>query len=234
MSRLLFGAVAVVSFLLSGTANAALYSQLSSPFVKTTFNDPVLGDVNAYISQNDGALDPAVVYDNFSLASNASVNKISWVGAYLLSTAGILPTFQVSFFENGVGAPGAQIGVPLTVSATEALQSDPGFFLYTAELAAPVAFMGGTEYWLSVVANVPDTDLWGWAITGAPVSTSLDGSVQDFAGNRFIYPTVDFAFSLDGPSNNVIPEPMSALVFVGLIGGMAIYRRKKAISANAS
>jgi len=32
----------------------------------------------------------------------------------------------------------------------------------------------------------------------------------------------------------VIPEPMSALVFPGLLGETAIYRRKKAISENDS
>jgi len=241
MSRLLFGAFAVMCFLLSGTANAALYSQLSSPFVKTTFNDPDLGFVNAYVSQNDGALDPAAVYDNFSLASNASVNKISWVGAYLLSSTG-LPTFEISFFTNFPASPNPGIVPPpsslalsnVAVTATQIPGTGfEGYFLYTADIA-PVAFLGGQTYWLSVVANVPDTDLWGWAITDAPVSPSLDGSVQDFGGRRYIYPTVDFAFSLDGTSSNVIPEPMSALVFVGLIGGMAIYRRKKAISANAS
>jgi len=39
--------------------------------------------------------------------------------------------------------------------------------------------------------------------------------------------------TLDNQSE-VIPEPMSALVFPGLSGETAIYRRKKAISANDS
>jgi hypothetical protein len=247
MSRLLFGAFAVMCFLLSGTANAALYSQLSTPFVKTTFFDPGLGrDVNAYVSQNDSILfDPVIgqVFDNFRLDADASVNKISWVGAYLLSSTGLVPTFEISFFTNplpvspdpGIVPPPSSLALS-NVAVTETQIPGTGFegyFLYTADIA-PVAFLGGQTYWLSVMANVPVAEDWGWAITNANVSPALVGSVQDFGVDRFVYDRVDFAFSLDGTSSNVIPEPMSALVFVGLIGGMAIYRRKKAISANAS
>lgn len=96
------------------------------------------------------------------------------------------------------------------------------------------------------MANVPEVDDdWGWAITNADVNPLLRGSVQTYEGVFYQYPstvngqvlnfpTVDFAFSLEGSGSAVIPEPMSALVFAGLLGGMAIYRRKKAISANAS
>jgi hypothetical protein len=254
MSRLLFGAFAVMCFLLSGTANAALYSQLSSPFVKTGVFDPEINDVvNFYLSQNDTnkPVDPIIgqVFDNFKLDADSSVTKINWVGVYSFLDDGIEPTFEISFYQDGSGGmPGTMIGSTLTgVNATENAQSDPGYFLYSANIA-PVALLGGTNYWVSVMANVPVAqDFWGWAITGAAVDPSLLGSAQFYNGIWYKYPStvvngqqvlqfppVDFAFSLDGTSANVIPEPMSALVFVGLIGGMAIYRRKKAISVNAS
>jgi hypothetical protein len=60
---------------------------------------------------------------------------------------------------------------------------------------------------------------------------TLRGSFQDQFGSGFSL-GADLAFSLDGPNVNVIPEPMSALVFVGLIGGMAVYRRRKGVSAS--
>ena len=248
MSRLLFGAFAVVSFLFSGTANAALYSQLSTPFVKTSVNDPLLGVTNAY----DVSLprDPiiGIVSDNFRLTSDALVSMINWVGVYPNLDAGIEPTFEIGFYEDGSGGmPGTMIGTTLAgVTATENAQSDPGYFLYSANIA-PVALMGNTNYWISVMANVPkEVDDWGWAITDADVNPLLRGSVQTYEGVFYQYPstvvngrvlnfpTVDFAFSLEGSGSAVIPEPMSALVFAGLLGGMAIYRRKKAISANAS
>ena len=250
MSRLLFGAFAVVSFLFSGTANAALYSQLSTPFVKTSVNDPLLGVTNAYVSQNDVSLPVpiiGIVSDNFRLTSDALVSKINWVGLYSYLDAGIEPTFEIGFYEDGSGGmPGTMIGTTIAgVTATENAQSDLGYFLYSANIA-PVALMGNTNYWISVMANVPEVDDdWGWAITNADVNPLLRGSVQTYEGVFYQYPstvngqvlnfpTVDFAFSLEGSGSAVIPEPMSALVFAGLLGGMAIYRRKKAISANAS
>ena len=251
MSRLLFGAFAVVSFLFSGTANAALYSQLSTPFVKTSVIDPQLGKPNAYVSQNDVSLLPrdpiiGIVSDNFRLTSDALVSNINWVGLYSYLDAGIKPTFEIGFYEDGSGGmPGTMIGTTLAgVTATETPLPDEGYFLYSTNIATPVALMGNTNYWISVMANVPqEVDDWGWAITDADVNPLLRGSVQTYKGVFYQYPstvvnvqfpTVDFAFSLEGSGSAVIPEPMSALVFVGLLGGMAIYRRKKAISANAS
>ena len=251
MSRLLFGAFAVVSFLFSGTANAALYSQLSTPFVKTSVIDPQLGKPNAYVSQNDVSLLPrdpiiGIVSDNFRLTSDALVSNINWVGLYSYLDAGIKPTFEIGFYEDGSGGmPGTMIGTTLAgVTATETPLPDEGYFLYSTNIATPVALMGNTNYWISVMANVPkEVDDWGWAITDADVNPLLRGSVQTYEGVFYQYPstvvnvqfpTVDFAFSLEGSGSAVIPEPMSALVFAGLLGGMAIYRRKKAISANAS
>jgi hypothetical protein len=251
MSRLLFGAFAVVSFLFSGTANAALYSQLSTPFVKTSVFDPIIKLTNAYVSQNDVSLLPGdpiigIVSDNFRLTSDALVSKINWVGAYSVSSDGEGPTFEIGFYEDFFGLPGLEISSISGVTATETPLPDPGYFLYSANIA-PVALMGNTNYWISVMANVPQVvDDWGWAITNADVNPLLRGSVQTYEGVFYQYPstvvngqvlnfpTVDFAFSLEGSGSAVIPEPMSALVFAGLLGGMAIYRRKKAISANAS
>ena len=130
MSRLLFGSFAAVSFLFSGTANAEFYSQLTTPFVKTSVNDPIIGVTNAYTSQNDVALsDPVIgkVYDNFRLANATYVTKINWVGAYSTLSLGLNPTFEINFYQDGVGgAPGPQIGTTLTVAATEAAQTDAG------------------------------------------------------------------------------------------------------------
>jgi hypothetical protein len=249
MSRLLFGAFAVVSFLFSGTANAALYSQLSTPFVKTSVNDPLLGVTNAYVSQNDVSLPVpiiGIVSDNFRLTSDALVSKINWVGAYSVSSDGERPTFEIGFYEDFFGLPGLEISSISGVAATETPLPDEGDFLYSTIITTPVALMGNTNYWISVMANVPQVDDdWGWAITNADVNPLLRGSVQTYEGVFYQYPstvngqvlnfpTVDFAFSLEGSGSAVIPEPMSALVFAGLLGGMAIYRRKKAISANAS
>lgn len=242
MCRLLFGAFAVLSFLFSGTANAEFYSQLSTPFVKASVVDPLLGVVNAYISQNDASQSESVigkVFDNFRLGSAASVTKINWVGAYSSLNVGINPTFEINFYQDGVGGmPGLQIGTSLTaVAATETPLSDPGYFLYSADIA-PVALLGGIDYWISVMANVPEaSDLWGFAITDATVDPSLRGSAQFYDGTMFSYPstvgsdqfpTVDFAFSLEGPA--VIPEPGSIVLLVTsaiAIFGLRPFRARK-------
>jgi hypothetical protein len=241
MSRLLFGAFAVVS-LFSGTTNAEFYSQLSTPFVKTSVNDPVIGVTNFYVSQNDASLSPPVigeVFDNFRLASAGSVTKINWVGAYSFLNIGISPTFEINFYQDGVGGiPGLRIGSTLSaVAATETSQSDPGYFLYSATIA-PVALLGGTNYWLSIMANVPDAlDSWGLAITNATVDPSLLGSAQLYGGIMYKYPstvgsdqfpTVDFAFSLEA-----VPEPGSIVLLVtssiAIFGLRPIRARKRAV-----
>lgn len=222
MSRLLFGAFAVVSFLFSGTANAGFYSQLTTPFVKTSVNDPIIGVTNYYTSQYDAA-DPVIgkVYDNFRLAYATYVTKINWVGAYSSLSIGLNPTFEINFYQDGAGgAPGPQIGTTLTVAATETAQSDAGYFLYSATIA-PVELLGGTNYWLSIMADVSDAvDSWGFAITDAAVDPSLRGSAQFYGGTLYKYPstvgsdqfpTVDFAFSLEG---TVVPEPSSIILLV--------------------
>ena len=242
MSRLLFGAFAIVS-LFSGTASAGFYSQLSTPFVKTSVNDPIIGVTNVYVSQNDVSLTPPVigeVFDNFRLASAGSVTKINWVGVYSSLDAGINPTFEINFYQDGVGgAPGSRIGTTLSaVAATETAQADAGYFLYSANIAS-VVLLGGTNYWLSIMANVPDAvDSWGMAITNAAVDPSLLGSAQIYEGVSYQYPstvgtnqfpTVDFAFSLQG---TIVPEPSSIVLLVtssiAIFGLRPIRRRKLA------
>lgn len=240
MSRLLFGAFVVVS-LFSGTASAGFYSQLSTPFVKTSVNDPIIGVTNVYVSQNDVTFDSPVigeVFDNFRLASPTSVTTINWVGAYSFLTVGINPTFEINFYQDGVGGmPGSRIGTTLSaVAATETAQSDAGYFLYSANIAS-VVLLGGTNYWLSVMANVRDSvDSWGMAITNAAVDPSLLGSAQFYGGDLYQYPstvgpdqfpTVDFAFSLQG---TIVPEPSSIVLLVTssiAIFGLRPIRRRK-------
>jgi len=233
MSRLLFGAFAVVSFLFSGTANAEFYSQLSTPFVKTSVNDPVIGPTTAYTSMNDVSpptpLFIGEVFDNFRLASAGSVTKINWVGAYSSKDVGLNPTFEINFYQDGVGGlPGSRIGTTLSaVAATETPQTDAGYFLYSANIA-PVALLGGTNYWLSIMANINDAvESWGFAITDAAVAPSLQGSAQFTDGTLFKYPstvgadqfpTVDFAFSLEVTT---VPEPSSIVLL--LTSSIAIF-----------
>lgn len=195
-----------------------------------------------YYSENDtsasGLGNYATTYDDFTLGSTATIGSVSWVGS-IISTTAVTPTsFTIDIFANTTtSCPGGGATCPNTSSMlyTTTVSGDAGqtflqndsFSNPTYSYSDPINFTatGGTEYWISIVANVPAPTDWVWES-----GTGGDGySYQTLFGTPALL-AVDEAFSLNSPS--AVPEPMSAgLVGAGLVLlGLASRRLKRPIA----
>ncbi|MEM1224835.1 MAG: PEP-CTERM sorting domain-containing protein [Planctomycetota bacterium] len=227
-------------FGLAGTdrrVHAQTFDQIGGTFVPFTFS----GD-QAAASQFD-ALGPgfgtrddfATAYDNFSFAGTLSVVEVDWVGEffdddYLLFD---LPDFQLQFHaDSPTGPNGSEPGALLksydfTQFQVNATPLADNFVSYSVDLASdPFGVTGGTEYWISVVADVDvDQNEWGLAYSDSGPDGD-DFSVQDFdldlvgPRDRF-YDTPDFALSI-----TAVPEPGSLAILL-VSGSMMVLRRRK-------
>lgn len=206
-------------------AIAALCMASTRAQADTLYNQPT-NNFGGFYSQNDtttgGLGNFATVYDDFTLSSTATIGSISWVGNIDNSVS---PTgFTIDIYANSTsGCPGGEPSCPNTGSmlyttsiAGTAGQTSLGDDLLGApeySYSAPINFTAaaGTEYWVSIVANVPYTGGdWSWESgTGGD-----EYSYQDFFGS--LNPiAVDEAFALYSPSS--VPEPASAgLLAIGL------------------
>jgi hypothetical protein len=187
-----------------------LYSQLPSNYF------------GGYYSEDDtsvSGLGPYVTtYDDFTLGSTATIGSVSWVGS-IISTVGVTPTsFTIDIFSNSTTGCIGDPTCPNTMLYTTTISGDAGqnspvidfFGNPTYSYSDPINFTatGGTEYWISIVANVPAPTDWVWES-----GTGGDGySYQTLFGTTTAL-SVDEAFALNSPS--AVPEPMSA----GLVGG---------------
>lgn len=177
-----------------------------------------------FYSQNDtttgGLGNFATVYDDFSFTSTTTIGSVSWVGNIDNS---VDPTgFTIEIFGNSTsGCPGGEASCPNTSSALYSTSisgnagetslgldffGDPEF-----SYSAPINFTAaaGTEYWISIVANVPYSGGdWSWES-----GTGGDGySYQNFFGSLNAI-QVDEAFTV----YSSVPEPASlGLLAIGL------------------
>jgi hypothetical protein len=222
--------VSVQALLLGGNALRAdflLYNQNS--------NFPVSGANGVWLSQFDTA-PPAdgglgflgQVYDDFALAKNGVVYRVTWQGGYFEpASAGTPPTnnltFTINFYNSnasgGLGSLLATRVVPNNAGESlvglEAGSGGDGnlIFNYAADIA-PVSLTGGNTYWLSIMAdlnfgNNTTVGAWGWHTGVGGNGTAL----QDYIppdGPEVFGSTVpsDMAFSLQ-----TAPEPASISLF---------------------
>ncbi len=201
--------LASILLLLSSTTLSAtiLYEQSwnLSDALYASQNDPVYGNF-------------ATMFDNFTLISTDSITHVNWIGGYFNPpTAGSISSFEVAFWADDGGAPGALLYSQTVMGdANETFITDvTGYPTYAYNLGLTTAFpaLAGTTYWLSVQPTIPYPPQWGWA-----VGTGGDGmSYQIFNGVGGVV-EADMAFSLEHREGEAIPEPISlALAGGGLL-----------------
>jgi PEP-CTERM motif len=184
---------------------------------------------NLYASQNDtsGTFGMfAQSYDNFSLASAATLTEVQWVGGYYNpQSAGPITLWTVSFSADNSGQPGATLYLTTTPGngSETFLQNDnlgDPVYLYTATVN--FAAGAGTTYWLSVVPDLAFPPQWGWT-----TSSQGDGVAwQTYFGTGSQIPS-DLAFSLYKTQQTGAPEPGSLMLLgSGIVGIAATLRRK--------
>jgi hypothetical protein len=168
----------------------------------------------------------ATSYDNFTLATAATVTGVEWTGSYFNSpNQGSITAFTLTFWSDAAGQPSgtALDTVVIPGNANETATGVGGVdnagnpvFTYSADISSfPLIAAAGTQYWLSIVPDLGFPPQWGWES-----GTGGDGiSYQDFFGSRS-QNAIDLAFALNGsPVATVIPEPGSLTLWgLGLVG----------------
>jgi hypothetical protein len=204
---------------LQALAALALISGASQLQASLLFNQPT-NNFGGFISQNDtsggGLGNYSTVYDNFTLGADSTVLAIFWVGSYSNpNVQGAMSGVTISIWGDNSGAP--DLSGPLYTTgdmAGNAFETSIGTdffgspeFSYGANVN--FAATGGTQYWLSIVSDVPLPPEWEWES-----GTGGDGlSYQNQVTLGSI--AVDEAFAL---SDTAIPEPASTvLVGAGLL-----------------
>lgn len=173
--------------------------------------------------------------DNFMLPSDSTVETVRWWGG---NEANFAPNtelfniegFEVTFFSDDAGAPGAEITtevIPLAdANATEIAGETQGIlgapmYSFEADLASSLSLSGGERLWISIAADlINPVDATNEAFQWVS-SVPGDGLVaQDrFDGEGFLprdLSATNFAFELIG-----VPSPgASALFALAGVGGM--------------
>jgi len=106
------------------------------------------------------------IADNFSLLAPTSVSGVQWYGIYYSSIAPANVTFQIRFFADAAGKPGAlldQQSVSVTGALT-GLTNEQGLRILAYQAAiTPLPLAGGTPFWVSILENDPaTTSAWAW------------------------------------------------------------------------
>ncbi|KQW45508.1 MULTISPECIES: PEP-CTERM sorting domain-containing protein [unclassified Roseateles] len=174
-------------------------------------------------------------FDNFTSASGASVERVSWRGLWFGNTtpapapAPLVDTWEIAFHASGGGAPGAVLwsqniapaSVGATFAGTGVLNAGGSYnvslYDYVLDLPAVFNLAAGTEYWISVTAIADDFNP-AFAILGA--TGGDDASYQQTLGAGMAVVSGqsvarDRAFRIEGTFT--VPEPGTLA-----LGGIAL------------
>lgn len=201
----------------------------------TTLYQQTFADDNSYTSQNDtqsGGLGSfSKVFDNFTLTSSSQISDVHWIGAYYPEAGStdigspVVSGFLIEFWSDALGEPGSLLfSESISGNADETFLNaglyNQIFYSYDADLTSNFLALAGTQYWLSIQAQLAYPPHWGWATGNGPDSASY----QDYLDQRYFNEN-DQAFSLTGTS---VPEP-STILLLGIASCGLLLRKRKLV-----
>jgi hypothetical protein len=136
--------------------------------------------------------------------------------------------FVLSFYENGVGEPGALIQSFDVDTANQSATGESigiGDFIteysYSADFG-PLVLIPGETYWFAI-SNLVDGTTWGWESFGGEETHAQFNSTTDLWESH-----IDgLAFRLTGPGPAAVPEPGLLSLLAAGVGGIALSRARR-------
>ena len=177
-------------------------------------------------------------FDNFTSASSASIDRISWRGLWFAEAAPapaplpLVDQWEIAFHASSAGTPGALLWTQtLAASSVASVFAGSGvltagttynvnFYDYSLDMPALFNIMAGTEYWISVTAIAAEFNP-AFAILGA--TGGDDSSYQQQLGPGMSIAAAgpvarDRALVIEG-TLLAVPEPASlALAGIAIVG----------------
>ena len=217
MRRLVVLTAVSVTALACPTRADLIYNQ-TSDFAASNIH--VGSYFGSWIATNNVGL-VAAVYDNFTLGGSYSISRVQWQGGYINpNTVTSISAFTITFYSDSGNLPGASImsqTIPGNANETYAGSvRDVPTFNYNTVPTIPFVAKAGTQYWMSIQANLGVAPEWAWhtGTGGDNRMVTVNTSSVEYVSN------VDMAFSLFGnPEIQTVPEPSPFVV--ALVGGLA-------------
>jgi hypothetical protein len=198
---------------------ATLYSQPWTPGnVANSTNEP-------------GPNNTVTTYDNFTLASSATIRQIDFTGD-LIAPAAIVG-FTVQIYADGPGGPqGSLYSVHInTEDAGQTFLPSPVMaHLFTYSLPVNFSANGGTQYWLSIVGDTVTTGIPLLWVSGIGPDSFAVLQADNFGNPVRENLDFDLAFTLSDQSVDTTPLPAALPLFatgLGALGLLGWRRRRK-------